>query len=183
MCRFFNFFFPHTRTIKKMYFCREFLRNGCSKTKFIGTTKRYARSCNRKRRKFLDYNARECFGSRYSVGCILHLHYKVFLRPPIEECGISVLRFFYRLRSSLARTMRSSCYDLVENSFGNFCGWSIHCVHHLWILFFIQRWFWALFGISYQESKNEGGSFNFVSGNNTSSCLGCMCDNFSNDYM
>ena len=88
-----------------MYFCREFLRDGCSKTKFIGTTKRYARSCNRKRRKFLDYNARECFGSRYSVGCILHLHYKVFLRPPIEECGISVPRFFYRLRSSLARTM------------------------------------------------------------------------------
>jgi hypothetical protein len=32
----------------------------------------------------------------YSVDyCILHLHYKVFLRPPIEECGISVLRFFY----------------------------------------------------------------------------------------
>ncbi len=166
-----------------MYFSREFLRDGCSKTKFIGTTKRYARSCNRKRRKFLDYNARECFGSRYSVGCILHLHYKVFLRPPIEECGISVPRFFYGIGSSLARTMGVLVMTWWKILLAIFVVGAFTAYIICGFYFLFKDGFEPYLASRTKRVKNEDGSFNFVSGNNTSSCFGCMCDNFSNDYM
>lgn len=93
--KFFNLFFPHTRTIKKMYFSREFLRDGCSKTKFIGTTKRYARSCNRKRRKFLDYNARECSVRAIAWAvyyiCIIRYSYDLRLKNVVYQCHASFM--------------------------------------------------------------------------------------------